>query len=630
MRILLTRPRDDTAALADKLTAAGHDVLSEPMLEIRFVPGAGVDLEGAQAVLFTSANGVRAFAAAEARRDLPAFAVGEATAAAARRAGFARVESAAGRVDDLARLARDRLTPGAGALVHAAGRDVAGDLAGELGQAGFEVRRAVLYTAEAAQNLSPQTARALKGGEIDAVLFYSARSAQTFRRLIEEAGLTFSLGRVAALGLSHAAVEPVKSLPWARIETAARPDEGEILRLLATVAPATAERAEPPRSEPARDLSQRLAGLFSPKASPKASPKEPPAASPRPRFLVPMVWLAVLLSLGTFYLQATQPTQPLPDPAANLRVATLERRLDALARSESRGIGDPQIATRLKELSDRVDALAARPAPVGGAADQGALAQRIDDLEKRLTAAQADRQALADQLGDIQKKLAGGLNNDQLAALSAENQRLSEQMADLQTQVGTLAVAHQQNAAREGVLLAAGQVALAAASGSPVAPGLATLRALSGDDPRLTAALAELQPVAERPVPSFESLAERFSSVETAALQAAQVEAAPPTATGGGQLEAWWHDMARRLSAAVTIRKVGEVAGDDPAARIARAEQRLASHDLAGAVEALAGLTGAPARAVASWLDEARARLALDKGLADLSSAAIAASGPPS
>lgn len=626
MRILLTRPRDDAAALAQKLTAAGHDVLSEPMLEIRFVPGAAVDLDGAQAVLFTSANGVRAFAAAETRRDLPAFAVGEATAAAARRAGFARVESAAGRVADLTQLVRDHLVPGAGALVHAAGRDVAGDLAGELGQAGFEVRRAMLYTAEAARTFSPEIARALKAGEIDAVLFYSARSAQTFRRLIDEAGLTFSMGRAAAFGLSQAAVEPVKSLPWARLDIAARPDEGEVLRLLGEDVPPVPPRAEPlksepPKSEPARDISRRLAGLFSPKA--------PHAESPRPRFLVPMIWLAVLLSLGTFFLQTTQTTQPLPDPGASLRVATLERRLDALARNETRSAADPQIATRLKELGDRIDALAARPAPSTPTADQAALVLRLDDLEKRLAAAQADRQAFADQLGDIQKKLASGMNNDQLAALSAANQRLSEQMADLQKQVAASGAARQQNAAHQGVLLAAGQVALAAASGSPVAPGLTTLRALAGDDPQLIAAIGELQPVADRPVPSAGSLAERFSSVATAALRATQAEAGPPAATGG-QLEAWWHDMVRRLSAAVTIRKVGDVAGDDPAARIARAEQRLAGHDLAGAVDALAGLTGPPARAVAGWLDDARARLTLDKGLADLSSAAIAASGPPS
>ena len=132
MRILITRPRDDAAGLAAKLTAAGHEVISEPMLEIRSLPDVVLDLEGVQAILFTSANGVRMFAALDGRRDLPAFAVGDSTARAARDAGFSQVESAGGDVDDLVRLVRERLQPAAGAVLHAAGRDVAGDLAGEV------------------------------------------------------------------------------------------------------------------------------------------------------------------------------------------------------------------------------------------------------------------------------------------------------------------------------------------------------------------------------------------------------------------------------------------------------------------------------------------------------------------
>ena len=125
MRILITRPREDAAPLAEKLKSRGHEVMVEPMLEIRLVPGAAVDLDGVQAVLFTSANGVRAFVAAETRRDIPVFCVGDTTAAAAKAAGFTTVESAAGNVETLASLALQKLKPANGALVHAAGNAVA-------------------------------------------------------------------------------------------------------------------------------------------------------------------------------------------------------------------------------------------------------------------------------------------------------------------------------------------------------------------------------------------------------------------------------------------------------------------------------------------------------------------------
>src|SRR5207244_12955493 len=74
MLALVTRPVEDTGPLADLLAARGVVTVSEPLLAIRPIAGAAPDLDGVQAVLFTSANGARAFAAAVAPRNLPVFA----------------------------------------------------------------------------------------------------------------------------------------------------------------------------------------------------------------------------------------------------------------------------------------------------------------------------------------------------------------------------------------------------------------------------------------------------------------------------------------------------------------------------------------------------------------------------
>ena len=63
-RLLLTRPREDSLALAEVLARHGVDALIEPMMTIRIDEGARLDLSGAQAILLTSANGARALAAA--------------------------------------------------------------------------------------------------------------------------------------------------------------------------------------------------------------------------------------------------------------------------------------------------------------------------------------------------------------------------------------------------------------------------------------------------------------------------------------------------------------------------------------------------------------------------------------
>ena len=84
-----------------------------------------------------------------------------------------------------------------------------------------------------------------------------------------------------------------------------------------------------------------------------------------------------------------------------------------------------------------------------------------------------------------------------------------------------------------------------------------------------------------------------------------------------------------KLSELVSVRPVGEdVAGDDAAARVARAEAVLARSDLAGAVAELDGLGGEAAASAAPWLGDARARLDAETALAALQSLAVARLAP--
>jgi uroporphyrinogen-III synthase len=234
MNVLVTRAEGDAEKLAARLAERGHRSIIENLLTIRFRPeaarGIAPFLDGVQALLFTSANGVRAFAAASARRDFRTFAVGEATAAAARAAGFAEVTSAGGAVDDLAKLVIGRLKPKAGALFHAAASVTAGDLQGLLEAAGFTVRRAVLYEAAESERLSDPTRAAIARHEIDAALFFSPRTAAAFVRLA--AGLEEGCKHMVAVALSSAVAERVALLPWRRIAVAAAPNEAALLAAL--------------------------------------------------------------------------------------------------------------------------------------------------------------------------------------------------------------------------------------------------------------------------------------------------------------------------------------------------------------------------------------------------------------
>ncbi len=239
-RALVTRPLPDAGRTADALAARGVTALLEPMLTVEFLPIAAPDLGDVQALLFTSANGVRAFAAASPGRGLPVFAAGDATAREARAAGFLRVESAAGDARALVRLAAVRCQPPAGPLLHASGEAVAGDPAGCLAAAGFRVRRETLYRTRAAGSLSPALTGELAAGRLGLALFFSPRTAAVFARLARRSGVGGACRSVHACVLSEAVGRALEGVAWREVRVADRPDHEammtEVDRILETIA----------------------------------------------------------------------------------------------------------------------------------------------------------------------------------------------------------------------------------------------------------------------------------------------------------------------------------------------------------------------------------------------------------
>ncbi len=243
IRALVTRPREDAERTVAALAARGVAAMVEPLLVIEpLAPAGGVDVAGAQALLFTSANGVRAFAAASDERRLPALAVGDATAEAARAAGFSHVESAAGDAAALAELAAARSDPAAGPLLHLSGEQVAGDLAGRLAASGLRVRRMALYRARAADALSPACREALAAGRLDIALFFSPRTAAVFARLAAEAGVADACRRIRACVPSRQAAGRLRGVVWGEIRIARRPN---LEAMMAEVEPIVQELGRP-------------------------------------------------------------------------------------------------------------------------------------------------------------------------------------------------------------------------------------------------------------------------------------------------------------------------------------------------------------------------------------------------
>ena len=228
-KIWITRAQPAADLTADRVRALGHEPLVAPLLTVRALDNVEIDLAGVAALAFTSANGVRAFAERSGDRGLKVFAVGAATAQAARHAGFRSVLSSEGDVAALARGIVARRGELKGAVLHAGAAELAGDLTGALEQAGLEARRIVLYETLPVTLAEPQLKAALRA---HAVLLHSPRAARVLAQMLRKQPAP----ALRALGLSPAVLKPLARVTLAVKAAPPFPLEAALLQLIDTEA----------------------------------------------------------------------------------------------------------------------------------------------------------------------------------------------------------------------------------------------------------------------------------------------------------------------------------------------------------------------------------------------------------
>jgi uroporphyrinogen-III synthase len=239
MAVLVTRPHPDGETTAAALRARGFEVLEAPMLRFEPVAFRG-DMDGRYgAVILTSANALRGIEPrlkSHRLLELPLFAVGEQTAAAARRAGFTQVISAKGDATDLRDLVlasvKAKQLKGASTLLYLAGAEMARDLAGELGGHGLRVMTHATYKMSPVTNLPHEVCEAFAANQIEAVLHYSQRSARAFVEAARAAGVEISALAVPQCCMSAAVASVVREAGAARVMVAESPDENALFRAL--------------------------------------------------------------------------------------------------------------------------------------------------------------------------------------------------------------------------------------------------------------------------------------------------------------------------------------------------------------------------------------------------------------
>jgi uroporphyrinogen-III synthase len=212
-RVLVLRPEPGATATVEKARGAGLEAVAIPLFTIEAVDSKAPDAGSFDGVLLTSANAVTfGGEALRSLRGLKVYAVGEATARAAREAGFDIAASGDAGVDRLL----GSIEPGL-KLLHLCGADRR-----EPDGAKQQITRVTAYRA------IPIDAPDLSEAAGNIALIHSPRAGRRLAELIHDRT------QISIVAISEAAADAAGD-GWRTIETAAQPTDEALLALAATL-----------------------------------------------------------------------------------------------------------------------------------------------------------------------------------------------------------------------------------------------------------------------------------------------------------------------------------------------------------------------------------------------------------
>lgn len=270
------------------------------------------------------------------------------------------------------------------------------------------------------------------------------------------------------------------------------------------------------------------------------------------------------------------------------------------------------LETQLAEMDARIEKLRTKRATLGFDVNR-----QIDSVNPRARS-MMDPQELKARLARLEKSLENlptPQTDGELTELRATVQGIQGELAGINTYIEKSAqTVREAGVTRNEVLAAAMLMALnqfrdSVGRNAPFAQDIAVMRNMVKDDPELVAALDKLTPYAESGVMDKDTLKREFKGL------AGDIAQAKFT---GEDLSVKERAMAR-LNNLVSVRKTGDVEGDDTDAIVARAQYKLDHGDVEGALAELEKLQGEPKKVAEPWIKDARGRVLADNVMGKLS-----------
>ena len=217
MHIVITRPKEDSLQLIERLIKLGHTVTHLPVIKVERLETKKINFQNYKAVIFTSANAVKFLNIDKFDSKIKCYCVGKMTESAARRVGFVNTYSSEGTVDSLIELIIRTSETKSGKLLYLSSEFISKDLDIDLINAGFSVERILNYTTSPVEEIDTATLNFLKQKKPEVIFIYSSKSAKNLFNLINKYSLLNVVTRSNLMCISEKVLLVLKQIKWKKV-----------------------------------------------------------------------------------------------------------------------------------------------------------------------------------------------------------------------------------------------------------------------------------------------------------------------------------------------------------------------------------------------------------------------------
>ena len=214
MHIVITRPKEDSLVLIERLKKLGHTVTHLPVIKIEKLKTEKINFQNYKAVIFTSSNAIKFLSVDKYNLKIKCYCVGKTTEFTARQAGFTNTYSSEGTVDSLIELIIRSFENKLGKLLYLSSEFISKDLDIDLINAGFTVDRISNYTTLPVEEIDKNTIDFFKKKSPDVIFVYSSKSAKNLFNLINKYSLLNVVTQSNLMCISEKVLLVLKRIKW--------------------------------------------------------------------------------------------------------------------------------------------------------------------------------------------------------------------------------------------------------------------------------------------------------------------------------------------------------------------------------------------------------------------------------